>query len=121
MASVKAGGVAVIYGNSNVRGSLQFLQDSFVILQKQEILKLATKIKSVVHLENENHIKELGEMVSTDPRLIDELQYDLLTDLVLFLEYTQNLKIQSHATIILQTFIAYSSNMQWVISKLQLL
>ncbi|KAK1394152.1 hypothetical protein POM88_013208 [Heracleum sosnowskyi] len=100
----------------------QFL-DFTVDFQKQEILALTNEINRAINLnqseEIQKHTQDLAEMVSTDPRLIHEVNHHLLKHFVQFLQYTEHPHIQSQAIIILQTFINYTINNQWIIESIK--
>lgn len=92
-----------------------------LILQKEKIQELTTKIKTGDRFgfeEVEQYTKELGGLIKTDPRLSDELEHDLLELLLKLLQHEQNPKLQSHVAIILQLVVAYSSNWKLVIDNI---
>ncbi|KAL8148687.1 importin subunit alpha-like isoform X2 [Apium graveolens] len=103
----------------NITEFLEFTVD----LEKERILVLTNEIKRAIKSkqleEIQKHTENLAEMVSTDPRLIHEVNHDVLNHFVQFLEHTENPRIQSQAIIILQTFISYTINNQWIVESIK--
>ncbi|XP_074327238.1 importin subunit alpha-5-like [Apium graveolens] len=108
--------------NTNPPNISKFLEFT-VDLEKERIRVLSNEIKRAIKSkqleEIQKHTQNLAEMVSTDPRLIHEVNHDVLNHFVQFLEYTENPRIQSQAIIILQTFISYTINNQWIIESIK--
>lgn len=67
-----------------------------VRLKNNEIVKLTHQIKSGQLEEIEKHTKDLAQIISTDPRMIENLDSDLFLHLFRFVEDTQNPNIQVH-------------------------
>ncbi|KAK1376292.1 hypothetical protein POM88_032485 [Heracleum sosnowskyi] len=92
--------------------------------RKKEISDHADEIRTLVNLEQwdeiEKHTEKLGDIFSIDPRLIGELDDDLLLLIIEFLSQEHKPKLQSQAVIILQHYVSYTqaSNKHLVVQKI---
>ncbi|KAK1364520.1 hypothetical protein POM88_040081 [Heracleum sosnowskyi] len=89
-----------------------------VRLKNNEIVKLSDQIKSGQLEEIEKHTKDLAQIISTDPRMIENLDSDLFLHLFRFVEDTQNPNIQSQTISILHTYITFTINNKWVMDRI---